>query len=108
MLKKNNHLYRKTLRKIFNSFGKSVLNAQRQGDGNPNSNIFAEKVELLLKSTHCYETIRSSQHILTKILSHEKTDSVAKNSIKLMRVRPETDHPYEVELARFTLTKLRL
>ena len=57
-------------------------------------------MELLPKSPHCYEIIGSSQHTVSKFLSHEKTDSASKSSTKVKRMRPKTDQLYEVEPAK--------
>ena len=76
-------------RKCFNSFVQSAVDARRQGDENPKSNVVAEIMKLL----DC------SRHTVTKYLTDEKTHS-ALNTETFKRPNQITDHLYQVELVK--------
>ena len=88
-----------TLKKCFSSFVQSAVNAQRQGDENPNSSVVAETMKLLANSSYGYQIVDRSRHTLTKFLNDEKTHS-AINIILFKRNNFITDQLYEVELVK--------
>ena len=49
------------LKKLFNTFSQSAVNARRQGDENPKSNVFAETMKLLAKNSYGYQIMDRSQ-----------------------------------------------
>ena len=86
-------------KKFFNSFVQSAVNAQRQGDDNPNSSVVAETMKFLANSSYGYQIMDRSRHTVTKYLNDEKTHSAI--NIKLFkRLNFITDQLYEVELVK--------
>ena len=57
-----------TLTKCFNSFVQSAVDARRQGDESPNSNVVAVTMRLLAKSSYGYHIMDHSRHTGTKKL----------------------------------------
>ena len=70
-------------RKCFNSFVQSAVDARRQSDENPNTNVVAETMKFLANSSYGYQNIDRSGHTVTKYLSDEKTH--AANNSKLFK-----------------------
>ena len=88
-----------TPRKCFNNFLQSAVDARRQGDENPNSNVVTETMKLLAKSSYGYQIMDRSRHTVTKCLSDEKTHS-AINDKMFKRLNHNTDQLYGVELVK--------
>ena len=82
-----------TPRNCFNNFVQSAVDARRQGDGNPNSSVVAETMNLLAHSSYDYQIIDRSRHTVTKNLTVEKTHS-AINSKMFKRLNHITDQLY--------------
>ena len=55
-----------SLRKCFNNFVQSVVDARREGDENPLSGVVAEKMKLLGNSSYGYQIMDRSRHTITK------------------------------------------
>ena len=91
-----------TPKKCFNSFVESAVNARRQGDENPNSNVVAETMKLLESISYGYQIMHRSRHTLTKYLNDEKTHS-ATNNKPFKRLIFITDQLYEIELVKSEL-----
>ena len=77
------HFVEYTLKKCFNSFVQSAVDARKQGDENPNSSAVAETMKLLSNSSYGYQIMDRSRHTVTKYLSDEKTH--AANNSKLFK-----------------------
>ena len=86
-------------KKCFNSFAQSAVDARRQGDESPNSNIVAESTKLPTNSSYGYQIMHRSRHTVTKYLSDEKTHA-AINSKLLKKPEHVNNSLYEVELAK--------
>ena len=61
-----------TLKKCFNSFVQSAMDAGRQGDENPNSSVLAETMKLLANRSYGYQIMDRSRHTVTKYLTDKK------------------------------------
>ena len=85
------------LRKCFNNFVQFAVDAQRQGDENPNSSIVADTMKLLANSSYGYQIMDRSRHTVTKYLNDEKVQSAIKSKL-FKRLNHITDQLYEVEL----------
>ena len=96
---KNHQFVQYTLKKCFNSFVQSTVNARRQGDENPKSSVVAETMKLLANSSYGYQIMDRSRHTVTKCLNDEKTHSVI-NSKLFKRLNFINDQLYEVELVK--------
>ena len=59
--------------KRFNNFVQSAVNANREGDENPNSSVVAETMKLLANSSYRYRIMDRSRHTVTKSFNDEKT-----------------------------------
>ena len=88
-----------TPKKCFSSFVQSAVNARRQGDENPNSNVVAETMKLLANSSYGYQIMDRSRHTATKFLNDEMTHSAINNKL-FKRLNFITDQLYEVELVK--------
>ena len=88
-----------TPKKCFNSFVQSPVNARRQGDENPNSNVVAETMKFLANNSYGYQIMDSSRHTVTKCLNDEKTHSAIKKKL-FKRLNFITDQLYVVELVK--------
>ena len=88
-----------TPKKCFNSFVQSAMNARRQGDENPNSNVVAETMKLLANSSYEYQIMDRSRHTVTKYLSDEKTHAAIKSKL-FKKLDHVNNSLYEVELAK--------
>ena len=97
--KKIHRFVQYTPRNCFGNFVQSAVDARRQGDENPNSNVVAETMKLLANSSYGYQIMDRSRHTVTKYLSDEKTHS-ALNSKLFKRLNHITDHMCEVELVK--------
>ena len=97
--KKIHRLVQYTLRKCFNNFLQSAVDARRQEDENPNSSVVAETMKLLANSSYGYQIMDRSRQTVTKYLTDEKTHS-AINSKMFQRLNHITDQLYEVELVK--------
>ena len=85
--------------KFFNSFVQSAVDARRQADENAKTNVVAETMKLIAKSSHCDQIKDWGQHTLTKYLSDKRTH--AANNNKLVKKLDNVHNPlYEVELAK--------
>ena len=91
MQKKTYRFVEYTPLKCFNKFVQSAVNARREGDENPNSSVVAEIMKLLTNSSHGYQIMDRSHHIVTKYLSDEKTHG-AINTKLLKRLDHINDH----------------
>ena len=97
--KKIHRIVQYTPRKCFNKFVLSAVDARRQEDENPNSNVVAETMKLLANSSYGYQIMDRSRHTVTKYLTDAKTHS-AINSKMFKRLNHITDQLYEVELVK--------
>ena len=88
-----------TSKKCFNSFVQSAVDARRQGDENPNSNVVAETMKLQANSSYGYHTMDRSRHTVTRYLSDEKAHA-AINSKLFKKLDHVNNSLYEVELAK--------
>ena len=52
--------------KCFNNFVQSAVNARREGDENPNSNVVGETMKLLANSSYGYQIMDRGRHTVTK------------------------------------------
>ena len=99
LLQKNFVLSSSLQKKGFNSFVQAAVDARRQGDENPNSNVVAETMKLLANSSYGYQIMDRSPNTATKYLSDEKTQ--AANNCKLFKKLDHVNNSlYEVELAK--------
>ena len=89
-------------KKCFNSFVPSAVNARRQGDENPNSNVVAETMKFLANSSYGYQIMDRSRHTVTKYLNDKKTHSAGNNNL-FKRLNFTTDQLYEVELVKLEI-----
>ena len=85
--------------KCFNIFVQSAVNARREGDENPNSNVGAETMKLVANSSYGYQITDRSHHTVTKHLNDEKTHD-AMNTKLFKRLDHINDQLYEVELTK--------
>ena len=85
--------------KCFNIFVQSAVNARREGDVNPNSNVVAETMKLLANSSYGCQIMHRSRHTVTKYLSDERTHG-AINTKFFKRLDHINDQFNEVELAK--------
>ena len=85
--------------KCFNKFVLSAVNARREGDKNPNSNVVAETMKMLANSSYGYKFMDRSRHTVTKFLSDGKTPG-AINTKFFKRLDFINDQLYEVKLAK--------
>ena len=85
--------------KCFNKFEQSAVNAHREGDENPNSNVVAETMKLLANRSYGYQIMDRSRHTVTNYLNDEKTHG-AINTKFFKRLDHINDQLYEVELAK--------
>ena len=99
------HRFEYTPQKSFNCFVQSTVDARRQGDENPNSNVVAETMKLQANSSYGYQILDRSQHTVTKCLTDEKTHSTI-NSILFKKLDRVNNSLYEVE--KFNSPKHRL
>ena len=74
------------------------MEARRQSDENPNSNVVAETMKFLTSSSHGYQIIDWSRRSMTKYLSAKKTHA-AINSKLFMKLEHVNNAFYEFELA---------
>ena len=88
-----------TPKKCFNSFVQSAVNAQRQGDENPNSSVVAETMRFLANCSYGYKIMDRSRHTVTKHLNDENTHSAIINNF-FKRLNFIADQLYEVELVK--------
>ena len=96
---KNSSIRSVYTQEVFSSFVQSAVNAQRQGDENPNSSVVAETMKLLANSSYGYQIMDRSRHTVKKYLNDERTHSA--NNIKLFkRLTFITDRLYEIELVK--------
>ena len=89
-------------RKCFNNFVQSVVDARREGDGNPLSGVVAETMKLLGNSSNGYQIRDRSRHTITKYLNDEKTHK-ATNEPLFKRLNTVEKDLYEVELLKSTI-----
>ena len=90
-----------TPQKCFNGFLQSVVDARREGDGNPGSGIVAETMKLLGNSSYGYPIMDQSRHIETLYLNDEKTHKAINNRL-FRRLNNVWTDIYEVELVKST------
>ena len=97
LYKKVHRFVQYTLRKCFDNFIQSALDARRQIDENPNSSVVAENMKPLANSSYGYQIMDCSRHTVTKYLTDEKICVFSK-----MFKRPNhiTDQLYELELVK--------
>ena len=88
-----------TLRKCFDNFVQSVVDARQQGGENPNSSFVAETMKLLANISYGYQIMDCSRHTVTKYLTAERTHR-AKNGEMFKHLNHITDQLYEVELVK--------
>ena len=98
-LQKTYHFVQYAPIKCFNNFVESAVNARREGDENPNSNVVAETLKLLANKCLVSQIINRSRHTVTKYLSHEKTHGAIGNKI-FKSLSYTNDQLYEVELVK--------
>ena len=96
---KIHHFVEYTLKKCFNSFVQSAVDARRQGDEKPKSSVVAETMKLLAKRSYGYQIMDWSQHTVTKYLTDKKTQA-AFNSKLLKKLDHVNNSLYDVELAK--------
>ena len=70
-----------TPRKGFNNFNQSVVNARREGDENPLSEVVAEIIKFLGNSSYGFQIMDRSRHTITKYLNDEKTHKAFKEPL---------------------------
>ena len=81
-----------------NKFEQSVVNARREGDENPNSNVVAETMKLLANSSYGYQVRDRNCHTETNYLSGEETHGAIKTKF-FKGLDHINDQLYEAELA---------
>ena len=86
-----------TPKKCLNSFLQSAVEARRQGDENPNSNVVAETMKLLANSSYGYQIMDRIRHNVTKYLIDKKAHAVI-NSKMFKKLDQVNNSLYEVEL----------
>ena len=97
---KRSHLFVWNIpKKCFTTFVQSSVNAQRQGDENPNSSVVGETMKLLANSSYGYQGMDRCQPTLTKYLNDEKRHN-AINGKMFKHLNHITDQLYEVEMAK--------
>ena len=79
--KKNYRFVQSTPMKCFNNFFQSAVNARREGDKNPNSNVVVETMKLLPNKSFGYHIMDRIRHTVTKFLSKEKTRGAINNKM---------------------------
>ena len=89
-------------RKCFNNFVQSVVDARREGDENPLSEVVAETMKLLGNSSYGYQIMDRSRHTITKYLNDEKTHK-AINEPFFKRLNTVEKDLFEVELLKSTI-----
>ena len=82
--------------KCFNNFVQPAVNARRERDENPISNVVAEALKLLASSSYGYQIMDRSRHTVTNNLSDEKTHG-AINTKLFKRLDHTKDQLYQVE-----------
>ena len=97
--KKISRLVEYTPIKCFKKFVQSAVDARREGDGNPNSSVVAETMNLLANSSYGHQTMDRSRHTVTKYLNNEKTHGTIYTKF-FKRLDHINDQMYEVELAK--------
>ena len=70
-----------TLKKRFNSFVQSAVDARRQDDKNPNSSVVAGTMKFSANSSYGYQIMDRSQHTVTKYLSDEKAHAAMNSKL---------------------------
>ena len=85
--------------KCFNKFVQSAVDARREGDENPNSNVVAETMKFPANSSYGYQIMDRSRNTVTKNLNDEKTHG-AINTKLFKRLDHINDQLNEVELAK--------
>ena len=70
--KKIHRFVQYTPRKCVNVLVQSAVDARREGDENPNSNVAADTMILLANSSYGYQIMDCSQNNVTKYLTDEK------------------------------------
>ena len=93
------HFVQCTPKKCFNNFVKSVVDARRAGDEDPESSVVAETMKLLGNSSSGYRILDRSRHTETKYLNDEKTQK-AINGKLFKRLNSVSKELYEVELVK--------
>ena len=88
-----------TPRKCFNTFVQSVMDAERGGDENSDSNFVAETMKLLGNSSYGCQIMDKSKHKETKYFNDEKTHKAINGKI-FKRLNNFSKELYEVELAK--------
>ena len=88
-----------TLRKCFNSFVRSAVDAGRRKNENNNSSVVAETMKLLANGSYGQQKMDRSQQTLQNYLSDEQTH-VANSSKLLRKVNHVKIAKFEVELAQ--------
>ena len=76
-----------------------AVNACRQKDEKPNSNVVAETMKLLANSSYCHQIMDRSRHSIKKYTNDEKTHAAINNKM-FKRLGYINDQLYEVELAK--------
>ena len=84
---------------VFKKFLQSALNARREGDENPNSNVVTETMKLLANSSYGYQNMDRSPHTVIKYLSDEKTQ-VAINTKMFKYLDHINDQLYETKFGK--------
>ena len=70
-----------TPRKCFNNFVQSVVDARREGDENPHSEVVAEAMKLLGNSSYGYQIMDRSRHTITKHLGDSEDTQSDKSEV---------------------------
>ena len=85
--------------KCFNNFAQTAVNARRQGDENPNSNVVAEITELFANSSYGYQIMDRSRSPVTTYMNDKKTHAVINSKIfgSLWHI---SDQLYDVQVAK--------
>ena len=91
-----------TPQKRFNGFVKSVVNARREGDENPDSSVVAVTMKLLGNSSYGYQIMDRSRHTETLYLNDEKMHKAINNRV-FRRLNSVSTDIYEVELVKSTV-----
>ena len=79
--KKIHRFVQYTPRNCFGNFVESAVDARRQRDVNPNSNVVAETMKLLANSSNGCQIIDRRRHTVTKYLTDEKTHSAVNSKM---------------------------
>ena len=75
------------------------MDAQRQGDDNPDSSVVAKFMKLLANSSYGYQIMDRSRRTVTKYLTDDKAHSTI-NSEMFKRLNCITDQLYEVDFVK--------